>query len=212
MSRVALLITYRTHPGERDAYHRAFEEIVQPRVEENPAVELFCRCNDDADENAVHLFELYQDRAALDEVGHAPWLGDYSAAIEPLLAGPAELTFTSPVWSKETDAAAVDMASEPPPLGLFVKYGTRGGGRAAIREAWEKRVKPHIESADSIRFFFWCEGDDPDVLCLFELYQDRSVLETAGATAWFQAYRDIVGPHIAETSVGRSTAVWIKGT
>ena len=66
MNRVALFITYRTLPGERDAYHRAFDEIARPRIEENPEVELFVRCDDDADDRAVHLFELYRDRAALD--------------------------------------------------------------------------------------------------------------------------------------------------
>ena len=211
MSKTGLLITYRTKPGQRDVLHRAFDEHVKAHVEANPKVERFFKCDDDTDPNAVHLFELYSDRAALEEVGGAPWLADYNAALEPVLAGKPELAFTSPAWSKQTDAAAIDEASDPPPLGLFVKYRTQNAGREAIRAAWEERVKPHIESADSVRFFFWCEGDQADVLCLFELYQDRTVLETAGATDWFQAYRDLIEPNIAERIVYRSTPVWIKG-
>ena len=212
MNRVALFITYRTQPGERAAYHRAFDEIARPRIEENPDVELFVRCDDDADDRAVHLFELYRDRAALDRVGGAPWLADFKAAITPVLDGPADIVMTRPVWSKETSVAAVDMASEPPPLGLHVRYTVREGGRTAIRSAWEQRVKPHIATADSIRFFFWCEGQDPATLCLFELYQDRAVLDAAAATDWFQAYREIVDPHIARRWFARSSAVWVKGT
>tara|TARA_B100000686_G_scaffold320090_1_gene371405 strand:+ start:748 stop:1392 length:645 start_codon:yes stop_codon:yes gene_type:complete len=210
MSRTALLLTYRTHAGKRDVYHQVFERIVRPRVEANPGIELLFRCNDDDDPGAIHLFELYAERAVLDEVENASWLADYNTAIEPILADPMEFTFASPVWTKETDPLAVDMTSDPPPLGLFVQYRTRGGGRGAIRAAWEERVKPHIEASDAIRFFFWCEGDDPDVLCLFELYQDRSVLDTAGATEWFQAYREVIDPHIAERTVSRTSAVWIK--
>ena len=212
MNRVALFITYRMQPGERGAYHRAFDEIARPRIEENPEVELFVRCDDDADDRAVHLFELYRDQAALDRVGDAPWLADFSAAIAPVLSGPADVVMARPVWSKETSVATVDMASEPPPLGLHVKYTVREGGRAAIRAAWEERVKPHIEAADSIRFFFWCEGHDPATLCLFELYQDRAVLDTAAATDWFQAYRETVDPHIARRWFARSSAVWVKGS
>ena len=158
MSRTALLLTYRTHAGKRDVYHQVFERIVRPRVEANPGIELLFRCNDDDDPGAIHLFELYAERAVLDEVENASWLADYNTAIEPILADPMEFTFASPVWTKETDPLAVDMTSDPPPLGLFVQYRTRGGGRGAIRAAWEERVKPHIEASDAIRFFFWCGG------------------------------------------------------
>lgn len=212
MGKSALLITYRTKPGQRDVLHRAFDQHVKTHVAANPKVERFVMCNDDTDPNAVHLFELYSDRAALDEIGGASWLADYNAALEPVLDGDTELTFTSPTWFKQTDPTAIDQTSNPPPLGLFVKYRTRNEGRDAIRAAWEDRVKAHIESADSVRFFFWCEGEEPDVMCLFELYQDRTVLETSGATDWFQAYRDIIEPNIAERTVYRGTPVWIKGT
>ena len=136
MSKTALLITYRTKPGQRDALHRAFDAHVREHVAANPKVERFVKCNDDADPNAVHLFELYSDRAALDEVSGATWLADYTAALEPVLAGPPELAFTSSIWSKETDPAAIDQASEPPPMGLFVQYRTTVGGREAIHAAW----------------------------------------------------------------------------
>ena len=134
--------------------HRAFDEHVKAHVEANP------KSNDDTDPNAVHLFELYSDRAALEEVGGAPWLADYNAALEPVLAGKPELSFTSPAWSKQTDAAAIDEASDPPPLGLFVNYRTQNAGREAIRAAWEERVKPHIES-DSVRFSFGAKVTKP---------------------------------------------------
>lgn len=160
----------------------------------------------------LQLAQSSNEQAALDRVGGAPWLADFNAAIAPVLADPADVVMARPVWSKETSVATVDMASEPPPLGLHVKYTVREGGRAAIRAAWEERVKPHIEAADSIRFFFWCEGHDPATLCLFELYQDRAVLDTAAATDWFQAYRETVDPHIARRWFARSSAVWVKGS
>lgn len=211
MSKTALLITYRTKPGQRDQLHQAFDAHVKGHVAANPRVERFFICNDDADPNAVQLFELYSDRAALDEVGGAPWLADYNAALEPVLAGKAELAFTTPVWSKETDAAAIDQTSEPPPMGLFVQYRTTNGGCDAIRAAWEERVRNHIETADSVRFFYMLAGEEPDLLCLFELYQDRTVLDISGATDWFQAYRELIEPHILERTVYRGTPVWIKG-
>ena len=211
VSKTALLITYRTKPGQRDALHRAFDAHVKEPVAANPKVKCFVKCNDDADPNAVHLFELYSDRAALDEVGGATWLADYNAALEPVLAGPPELAFTSPIWSKETDPTAIDEMSEPPPMGLFVQYRTTDGGRDAIHAAWEERVKWHIEAADAVRFFYMLAGEEPDLLCLFELYQDRTVLEVSGATDWFQAYRELIEPNITQRTVYRGTPVWIKG-
>ena len=212
VSKTALLITYRTKPGQRDALHHAFDAHVRDHVAANPRVERFVKCDDDADPNTVHLFELYSDRAALDEVGGATWLADYNAALEPVLAGPPELAFTSPIWSKETDPAAIDKTSEPPPMGMFVHYRTTDGGREAIHAAWEERVKWYIEATNGIRFFYMLPGEDSDHLCLFVLFQDRSVLEVSSATDWFQAYYELIEPNIAQRTVYRSTPVWIKGT
>lgn len=211
MDKSALLITYRTKPGQRDALHRAFDQHVKAPVAANPKIECFFKCNDDSDPNAVHLFELYSNRAALDEIGNAAWLANYNTALEQVLDSAPELTFTGPTWFKQTDPTAIEATSNPSPLGLFVKYRTQNGGRDAIRVAWEERVRAHIESTDSVRFFFWCEGEEPDVLCLFELYQDRTVLEASGSTDWFQAYRNVIEPNIAERTVYRGTPVWIKG-
>ncbi len=98
--RLALLITTRARPGKRDELRRLWEEHLKGRVEENDAQEVYVYCLDREDPDLIHLFEVYNDPAALSRAGASEWFESYMAAAAPLMAGPPTIVVADPIWEK----------------------------------------------------------------------------------------------------------------
>ncbi len=71
-----------------------------PAVAANPAHLAYFYCFDDADEDSICAFQQYASAEAarhfLETESYAAYLRD----VEPLLAGPPEVTALTPVWTK----------------------------------------------------------------------------------------------------------------
>ncbi len=100
MATAALFITHRTLPGKRDEVFRVWKKHLPPNVEANRAHEAYFYCFDDNDPDLIRVFQQYADAAASQVIFTAAWYADYLAEVEPLLAGPPEVSAATPVWSK----------------------------------------------------------------------------------------------------------------
>lgn len=100
MSSIALIIKHRTMPGKRDAVREIWEQHMAPAIVDNPGHIDYFYCFDNADPDVICAFQHYESveasQAFLKSESYATYLG----AVEPLLAGPPEVTSLTPVWIK----------------------------------------------------------------------------------------------------------------
>ena len=100
---LAMVVSTRTKPGQRDAVQQQFEADLGPRAMANDAQAVVVWSADDEDPDVFHLFEIYRDRAAADEAAEAPWFWDYLAKVGPLLDGQPTMRRMTPRWTKGVD-------------------------------------------------------------------------------------------------------------
>jgi len=100
MSKLALLIKTKAKPGKRDEVLHLFETHLQAAAESNDAQEVIFYCYDTTDDDTFYLFELYADQEALQQASQSPGFAAYMQEAMTLLAGPPEVTVTTPVWTK----------------------------------------------------------------------------------------------------------------
>jgi quinol monooxygenase YgiN len=100
MSKVALFIKTKTQSGKRDKVKWLWERHLKPGAEKNPLQEIHVFCFDGTDKDTLYLFEVYSSQEALQQAGQSPAFGAYLQEVMPLLAGPPEMSVTTPLWAK----------------------------------------------------------------------------------------------------------------
>lgn len=103
MSKVALFIKHKTLPGKRDAVRQVWMRHMQPNIERNPAHEAYFYCFDNNDPDSICAFQQYTDLASSQAFLQTETYAAYLREVEPLLAGPPEVTALTPRWIKETN-------------------------------------------------------------------------------------------------------------
>ncbi|MES2642372.1 MAG: antibiotic biosynthesis monooxygenase [Myxococcota bacterium] len=100
MSNVALFIKHMTLPGKRDEVRRVWEKHMAPAVSANPSHTAYFYCFDNADPDAICAFQQYASAEAAAEFLKTDSYLAYLQEVEPLLAGPPNVTSLTPMWSK----------------------------------------------------------------------------------------------------------------
>ncbi len=100
MADLALFITVRTKPGQRDALKDLWEQHLKPRAAANDAQSRYVFSYDLHDENMVRMAEVYETEAAFKENAGGSWFADYMAAAGPLIDGAPEVHMAAPQWVK----------------------------------------------------------------------------------------------------------------
>lgn len=98
-------------------------------------------------------------------------------------------------------------------IALFIKHKSKPGKREEVRKVWEKHLRPRISENRAHEAYFYCYDDnDPDVICVFQLYGDRTGPQAFVDQPWYPAYEAEVGPLLSGESEFRTTTpFWIKG-
>ncbi len=96
---------------------------------------------------------------------------------------------------------------------LLITHKTLPGKRDAVRQVWERHLKPNIASNPAHEAYFYCYDDkDPDVILAFQQYRDRVSPQDFVKAPWYADYIEEVMPLIAgEPEVRAITPVWAKG-
>ena len=96
---VAIIVTTKTRPGNREEVRELYEELLAPRAVENDDQKVVVWCDDQQDDDTFHLFEMYRDMAAMGANAHATWFAEHMARVGPLLAGEPAVAMLTPRWS-----------------------------------------------------------------------------------------------------------------
>ncbi len=97
---VALFLTVKTQPGQRDQLIALWEKHLKARAQENEAQIRYVIARDAADPDTLRITEVYATQAAFEANSQAPWFGEYMAEAGPLLAGQPEFHMGTPHWVK----------------------------------------------------------------------------------------------------------------
>jgi quinol monooxygenase YgiN len=95
---------------------------------------------------------------------------------------------------------------------LFVRHQARPGKRDEVQRIWEKHVKPRAEANPGHEAYYFCYDDqDPDVVCVFQLYSDAAAAREFLSGAWYPEYLQEVAEVVASPpQITPATLVWNK--
>lgn len=95
-----MIISTTVQPGKRDEVHALWLDHLGPLAEANNAQSTVVWCDDRADADMFHLFEIYTDEQSLGENAQSPAFAAYMGAVMPLLAGEPIVRIANPRWVK----------------------------------------------------------------------------------------------------------------
>lgn len=95
---------------------------------------------------------------------------------------------------------------------LFVRHQTRPGKREEMQRIWEKHVKPRAAANPAHTAYYFCHDDnDPDSVCVFQLYETATAMDEFLAGDWYPAYLKEVSEVVAAPPQLTSTSlIWEK--
>ena len=98
-------------------------------------------------------------------------------------------------------------------LALLVKTRAKPGARDQVRDLYLEHLAPRAEANPAQEVVVLClDGQDPDVLYLFEVYRDQAALQQAAQAPWFAEYMATAAPLLAgEPEVAMAAPVWETG-
>ena len=104
---ISILVTIKIKPGHRDAFVEAVLDDAIGSVRDEPGCFRFDVLQDDSDPNCIHLYEVYQDQAAVEAHRQAPhflkWrsiVGDWFDG-EPQIVACSTVFPTTDGWKKQ---------------------------------------------------------------------------------------------------------------
>ncbi|HYW56129.1 MAG TPA: antibiotic biosynthesis monooxygenase [Polaromonas sp.] len=97
---LALIIKHKTQPGKRDEVRSIWEKHMAAAVSSHEGHTAYFYCFDNADPDTIYAFQQYASVDASRNFLQTSSYADYLKEVEPLLAGPPEVTSLTPVWSK----------------------------------------------------------------------------------------------------------------
>lgn len=90
---------------------------------------------------------------------------------------------------------------------------TWSGRRDEVQAIWEKHVKPRVEANAAHEAYYFCYDDnDPDVVCVFQLYTDIAAMQEFLSGSWYPEYlREVAQVVVAPPHIAPATLIWSKG-
>ena len=95
---------------------------------------------------------------------------------------------------------------------LFVRHQARPGRRDDMQRIWEKHVKPRAAANPAHAAYFFCFDDnDPDAVCVFQLYESAAAMDEFLAGDWYPLYlREVSEVVVAAPQLTTASLIWAK--
>ena len=91
---------FTAQPGKRDDVRKVWEKHMAPAISANPGHTAYFYCFDNNEPNSIYAFQQYLSVEASQDFLQTSGYAAYLKEVEPLLAGPPQITALTPVWSK----------------------------------------------------------------------------------------------------------------
>ena len=99
MSKVSLWVRIPVKPGTRAEAAEAFQFALD-NVQNEAGTLTYILLEEEADPDALFVFELYSDHDALAAHGGADWFKEFGPKLAPFAAGKPEMHFLNPLMGK----------------------------------------------------------------------------------------------------------------
>ena len=99
-SQLAISVSFKTKPGQRDAVKQIWDERVRQRSLENPAETNYVYAFDLRDDKTIRLAQVFETMDAFHQIAHAKWFKSYMREVTLLLDGKPEYQMATPQWIK----------------------------------------------------------------------------------------------------------------
>ena len=96
----ALIIKHITQPGKRDEVRNVWQKHMAPAISANPGHTAYFYCFDNTEPDSIFAFQQYVNSEASQEFLQTSSYAAYLKEVEPLLAGPPQVTALTPIWTK----------------------------------------------------------------------------------------------------------------
>lgn len=95
---------------------------------------------------------------------------------------------------------------------LFIRRQALPGRRNEVQLIWERHVKPRVEVNPDHEPYYFCHDDnDPDVVCVFQIYSSEAAMQDFLSGEWYPAYLSEVSKVVAAApQISPATLVWNK--
>ena len=109
---ISIFVTIKIKPGHRDAFVEAVLDDALGSVRDEPGCFRFDVLQDNSDPNCIHLYEVYQDEAALEAHRQAPHYVKWRSIVNDWFDGDPQRVDSSTVfpadagWRKQKPALA----------------------------------------------------------------------------------------------------------
>jgi quinol monooxygenase YgiN len=100
MAAFAFIIKHKTQPDKRDEVRKVWEKQMAPAIASNPGHTAYLYCFDNGDLDSICAFQQYSSVEASQDFLNTSTYAMYLKEVEPLLAGPPQVTALTPIWSK----------------------------------------------------------------------------------------------------------------
>ncbi len=98
---ISIFVTVHIKPGHRDAFVEAVLDDARGSVGDEPGCFRFDVLQDESDPNCVHLYEVYQDQAALEAHRQAPHYLKWRSIVGDWFDGESQRVLSSTVFPAE---------------------------------------------------------------------------------------------------------------
>ena len=100
MTPFALIVKHRTLTGKREEVRKVWEKHMAAAISANPGHTAYFYCFDNNEPDSIYAFQQYLSMEASQEFLQTTSYAAYLLEVEPLLAGPPQVTALTPIWSK----------------------------------------------------------------------------------------------------------------
>lgn len=97
---LALFLTIKTQPGQRDKLVALWDQHLKSRAAENADHVSYVFALDMNDPDTAYISEVYATQAAFEANSQSPWFGAYMAEVGPILADEPGFAMARPYWVK----------------------------------------------------------------------------------------------------------------
>jgi len=95
---------------------------------------------------------------------------------------------------------------------LFIRHRALPGKRDEVQRIWRQHVQPRAAANPAHEAYFFCYDDqDPDVICVFQLYTDEASMKDFLSGDWYPGYlAEIAKVVTAPPQISPASLIWSK--
>ena len=235
---LAVFVTLKSKPGQRDALRELWQERARNYAAENPLETSYVYAFDISDDTVVTVTEVFESLDAFHLNARAKWFKDYMSDVTALLDGEPTYHMAIPQWTKPNDHASRGATSSAPqsgiakfvnllpsagpikkvqdylklPMAISVSLKTQPGKRDAVKLLWDQQVRQRAsENSSETDYVYAFDMRDDTTIRIGEVFETADAFHQMAHAKWFKSYmKEVTALLDGKPEYRMATPQWIK--